>query len=74
MSEHHDIDVYRIKPTSDRLRRTWQAEWSRCQWAPRAWTERGIWRKARRWQLWHRDKSRLRPTVTAWFSTRHDDA
>lgn len=29
--------------------RTWQAEWDGCQRAPRAWTRRGIERKATRW-------------------------
>ena len=67
-----EIDVYRIRPGSDRLRRTWQAEWAGCQHAPRAWTERGIWRKALRWQLWHRDKSNLR-RLTRLLGKRHDD-
>ena len=29
--------------------RTWQAEWPGCQWAPRAYTRRGIERRAERW-------------------------
>ncbi len=29
--------------------RTWQAEWEGSGWCPRAWTRRGIQRKARRW-------------------------
>lgn len=41
------IDTYRI--TTDRWHRTWQAEWDGCQRAPRAWTERGVTRKALRW-------------------------
>lgn len=41
------IDYYRIK--TDRWHRTWQAEWEGCLKAPRAWTSRGITRKARRW-------------------------
>ena len=28
--------------------RTWQAEWDGCEWAPRAYTKRGIERRARR--------------------------
>lgn len=48
------LDVYRIghpgRPHPDRWRRTWQAEWTDCMWAPRAWTRRGATRKARRWR------------------------
>lgn len=29
--------------------RSWQAEWDGCLHAPRAWTERGVTRKAVRW-------------------------
>lgn len=38
------------RPTSDRWRRCWQAEWTGCQRAPRAWTKAGVTRKAKRWQ------------------------
>lgn len=41
------IDYYRV--TTDRWRRTWQAEWQGCERAPRAWTRRGIERRALRW-------------------------
>ncbi len=53
-----DYYVYRVRTTRDHpLRevrkawygRTWQAEWEMCPWCPRAYTERGIHRKARRW-------------------------
>lgn len=36
------------KGTSDRWRRTWQAEWDGCEYAPRAYTERGVVRRSRR--------------------------
>lgn len=40
-------------PSRDRWRRCWQAEWEGCRRAPRAWTRRGVLRKARRLQgLW----------------------
>jgi hypothetical protein len=42
-----EIDTYRV--SSDKWRRTWQAEWNGCQRAPRAWTELGVRRKAIRW-------------------------
>lgn len=57
------------KDRPDKLGRLWQAEWEGCQHAPRAWTEVGCWRKAKRWRLWHRDKSKLR-RVSSWLSRR----
>lgn len=62
MTVHADgIDTYRIGIRSvkgfrqltrpvDRWFRTWQAEWETCRTAPRAWTEAGVLRKARRWR------------------------
>lgn len=34
--------------SSDRWRRCWQAEWDGCTYAVRAWTRRGVERRARR--------------------------
>ena len=49
-----NIDVYRILEPNKRRwwKRTWQAEWDGCQWAPRAFTEAGCYRKALRWSGW----------------------
>lgn len=57
------VDCYRVQTRWKGQRRvprhpwsrTWQAEWVGCQWAPRAWTERGIRRRAARW---HRNGGR----------------
>lgn len=38
------------RPSTDRWRRNWQAEWEGCRWAPRAWTKTGVIRKAKRWR------------------------
>lgn len=35
---------------TDMWLRSWQAEWVDCMWAPRAWTEAGVLRKAARWR------------------------
>lgn len=48
------IDYYRVGRWSTGKpkhfwSRTWQAEWVGCPYAPRAWTRRGIERKAVRW-------------------------
>lgn len=43
------IDVYRVQSTGRWYRRTWQAEWTPCPWCARAYTERGVRRKAARW-------------------------
>lgn len=40
----------KMRGRPDRWLRTWQAEWDGCKRAPRAWTERGVLRKARRWR------------------------
>lgn len=53
------IDTYRV--TTDRWKRTWQAEWVNPatqdypQSVPRAWTRRGVLRKA--WRQYRRDNS-----------------
>jgi hypothetical protein len=53
-----DITFYRVRQSTDHpLRhvrkawygRTWQAEWDGATWCPRAYTRRGIERKAARW-------------------------
>lgn len=59
-------------------RRTWQAEWEGCEWAPRAYTESGIRRRAERW---HRHGGRpgwqialhrwVRRNVTQWPGNDH---
>lgn len=40
----------KLRGRPDRWLRTWQAEWDGCKRAPRAWTERGVRRKAARWR------------------------
>lgn len=47
-----EIYVYRVQTNHRlwRVRRTWQAEWEPCPWCPRAYTERGVRRRAARWQ------------------------
>lgn len=52
------IDTYRIK--TDRFKRTWQAEWEGCFYACRAYTKRGVIRKAKRWQKWGTDFKRYK--------------
>lgn len=42
-----EIHTYRIK--TDKWKRTWQAEWDYCLYACRAYTKRGVIRKAKRW-------------------------
>lgn len=42
-----NLTTYRIK--TDRWKRTWQAEWDYCLYACRAYTKRGVIRKAKRW-------------------------
>jgi hypothetical protein len=58
MTVSEKIDYYRVRQTTGHpLRhvnkawygRTWQAEWPGATWCPRAYTRRGIERKAARW-------------------------
>ena len=49
------VVVYRISKGADRWRRRWQAEWPMCATAPRAWTKRGVIRKALRWRRYGTD-------------------
>lgn len=44
-----DFTVYRVQRNKPFWYRTWQAEWTPCPRAPRAYTERGVRRKADRW-------------------------
>lgn len=47
-----EIEAYRLSSRwADRWGRLWQAEWPGCEYACRAWTKRGVFRKARRWQM-----------------------
>lgn len=41
---------FRLLHHPDRWRRSWQAEWDGCKRAPRAWTQAGAHRKAKRWR------------------------
>lgn len=54
-----EVTIYRVRQSRshpDRsvrhawYARTWQAEWSMCPWSPRAFTERGVRRRAERWR------------------------
>lgn len=46
--------------------RGWQAEWDLCPWCPRAYTRRGIERKARRWRRWGLEHELLRAHRKQW--------
>ena len=43
------IDYYQVRQRAAWYGRTWRAEWEGVQWCPRAYTHRGIVRKAHRW-------------------------
>ena len=56
--------------------RTWQAEWEPCPWCPRAYTRRGVLRKARRWSSrnleWQLTNARRRQRARAHITARRD--
>lgn len=80
----NEIHVYRVRQHDHPERRvrkawygrTWQAEWERCPWAPRAYTERGVRRKAARWSgqslEWQLKRAWRRQWVRAHITQRLD--
>jgi hypothetical protein len=80
-----DIHVYRVRQSTTHparsvrkawYGRTWQAEWEPCPWCPRAYTRRGVLRKARRWSSrnleWQLTNARRRQRARAHLTARRD--
>lgn len=71
-----EIHVYRVRQSADHPERhvrkawygrTWQAEWTPCPWAARAYTKRGVERKARRISAWPLERQHVRAHRLAWI-------
>lgn len=69
MSDEPRFDAYRVgggprrahwahRWHVDKWFRSWQCEWNEGLWCPRAWTERGVLRKGRRWYRYGTDIKR----------------
>lgn len=80
-----EITTYRVRQSTTHPERsvrkawygrTWQAEWEPCPWCPRAYTKRGVARKARRWQArgleWHLRHAHRMQRVRAHITARRD--
>lgn len=74
-----EFDVYRVRQSRTHPERhvrqawygrTWQAEWEDAVWCPRAYTEWGVRRKARRWQGYSLER-RLRMARRRQWIRRH---
>lgn len=83
---NNDIYVYRVRQSTNhpdrRVRkawygRTWQAEFHQTVWAPRAYTEQGVRRKAKRWQRrgleWRLRHARRMQWVRMHLTQRNDE-
>ena len=67
------ITIYRIRRPDQRRwwKRTHQAEWPECEFAPRAFTAEGIESKAERWYFWDmRGRPLLSLTALEWKAER----
>ena len=72
------VTVYRVRQSRNHPKRyvraawygrTWQAEWDDCMWAPRAYTEAGVRRKAARQMRWSPRHVALNYDVHVWVRT-----